>query len=100
MKEWKRSVSEIMHIYNAQVTAVDTSNTYLQVPNRSTEWVVPKAALLVQELASFAIHRRAEEAIVEALLQFLQHTTYICDPRTGFMYHLMFMCGSSHMRTE
>jgi hypothetical protein len=54
-----------------QITAGHVRTTYLQVTNRSTEWIVSKAPFLIQELASFTIHRRAEEAIVEALLQFL-----------------------------
>lgn len=45
---------------------------YLQVPDRSIEWIIAEAAFLVQEFPGFSIHRRTEEAVIEALLQLLQ----------------------------
>jgi hypothetical protein len=46
--------------------------SYLQVSDWSIEGIIAETALLVQEFPSFSIHRRAEEAIIEALLQLLQ----------------------------
>jgi hypothetical protein len=56
-----------------KLTELHLQTTYLQVPNGSTEWIVSEATFFVQELASLAIDRWAEEAIIEALFQLLQH---------------------------
>lgn len=49
-----------------------TCPSYLQISDRSIERIIAKAAFLVQEFSGFSIHRRAEQAVIEALLQLLQ----------------------------
>ena len=48
------------------------SNIHLKISNRSVEGIVSEATLLIQELAGLAVDWRAEQTIVEALLQLLE----------------------------
>lgn len=45
--------------------------THLQIADRPVERIVAQPAFLVQKFARFAVQRRTEQTIVEALLQFL-----------------------------
>ena len=49
--------------------------SYLQVADGSIEGIIAEAAFLVQEFPGFSIHGRAEQAVIEALLQLLQTST-------------------------
>ena len=55
--------------------------SYLQVADGSIEGIIAEATFLVQEFPGFSIHGRAEQAVIEALLQLLKTST----PATGLI---------------
>jgi len=48
-----------------------STSSYLQVSDGSIERIIAETAFLVQEFPGFSIYRRAEKAVIEALLQLL-----------------------------
>lgn len=45
--------------------------TYLQIADGPVEWIVTQAPFFVQEFARLAVEWRAEQAVIEAFLEFL-----------------------------
>lgn len=48
--------------------------THLEIAHGTAERVVGEVTLLVQKFAGLSVGRRYKKSVVEALLQFLQHT--------------------------